>query len=423
MFVKTYTSAQLERSRNLSIVEAALEHLISTLVTGSFLATLTGALGFSDSLTGILSSVIALGCLFQLLSLLVRKHRVKKFVLTISVLNKLLFMLLYLIPLTPLPQSVQTGLFVVLILSAYLLYNLGSPKQISWLLGLVDDQRRGRFTAAKEIVSLIAGMVFSFLMGRVTDHFAEAGQLQIAFALAAGVIFLLMVGHFLSLLWVVDKPVSSGPAMRPMESLRRVLGNRRLLRAALVIALYNIANYVATPFYGTYQIHELGFSLTFVSLITMCGSVIRIFVARAWGRYADRNSFAKMMRWCLVIFGTAQLCAAMAVPSNGRVMFCLYYILHGIAMGGMNSSLTNMVFDYADGDIRADSLAMTQAAAGVAGFLATLCVSPLVSYIQGSGSQLFGIPLYAQQVVSLVGMAFSVTAALCLKKVICSQGK
>ena len=42
------------------IFEAAFQHLISILVAGSFLATLTQELGISDSLTGILSSIISL---------------------------------------------------------------------------------------------------------------------------------------------------------------------------------------------------------------------------------------------------------------------------------------------------------------------------------------------------------------------------
>ena len=186
------------------------------------------------------------------------------------------------------------------------------------------------------------------------------------------------------------------------------------MQAALVIVLYNIANYAATPFYGAYQIHELNFSLTYVSVITMCGSVARILVSRAWGRYADRNSFARLMQWCLVIFGASLVCAALAVPSNGRVMFCLYYILNGIAMGGMNSSLTNLIFDYAESDIRADSLAITQAAAGVAGFVSTLCVSPLVSYIQNSGSRFLGVSVYAQQVASVIGLLFTAAAVVWL---------
>ena len=64
------------------------------------MATITKELGVSDSLTGILSSVISLGCLFQLLSLSVRRAKVKKLVVILSVINQAFFMLLYVIPLT-----------------------------------------------------------------------------------------------------------------------------------------------------------------------------------------------------------------------------------------------------------------------------------------------------------------------------------
>jgi hypothetical protein len=94
------------RSRLLYVIEAALEYLISILVAGSFLATLTKELGFSDSLTGILSSMISLGCLFQLISLSIRRTRVKRLVVICSILNQLLFTLLYVIPLIHVPQTV-----------------------------------------------------------------------------------------------------------------------------------------------------------------------------------------------------------------------------------------------------------------------------------------------------------------------------
>ena len=59
----------LKRSQLMYMLEAALEYFIAILVSGSYLATLTKELGLSDSLTGLLSSIISLGCLFQLLSI------------------------------------------------------------------------------------------------------------------------------------------------------------------------------------------------------------------------------------------------------------------------------------------------------------------------------------------------------------------
>ena len=91
-------------------------------------------------------------------------------------------------------------------------------------------------------------------------------------------------------------------------------------------------------------------------------------------------------------------------------MFILYYLLHGIALGGINSALTNLIFEYIPSESSADALAVTQAFSGLAGFLTTLCISPLVSYIQNNGNSLFGLPIYAQQFVTLIALTFTVLA-------------
>ena len=106
----------LKKSRLMYIFQAALEYLISILVAGSFLATITKELGLSDSLTGILSSIISLGCLFQLFSISIRRTRVKTLVITLSVVNQLFFMLLYVLPLTGAEKPVKAAAFVISIL-------------------------------------------------------------------------------------------------------------------------------------------------------------------------------------------------------------------------------------------------------------------------------------------------------------------
>ena len=57
-----YGCRELRRSRYAYIGEAALEYLIAILVQGTFLAQVTMNIGFTDSQTGIISSVISLGC-------------------------------------------------------------------------------------------------------------------------------------------------------------------------------------------------------------------------------------------------------------------------------------------------------------------------------------------------------------------------
>ena len=119
-----------------------------------------------------------------------------------------------------------------------------------------------------------------------------------------------------------------------------------------------------------------------------------------------------MLRLCFAIAGLGFLCNVFCTPENGHVLYTLYYTLYAIAMGGINSAFTNLFFDYVAEDKRADALAVSLAVAGICGFLTTLTVSPLVTYIQANGNMLFGICVYAQQVLSLISfVATLVTVA------------
>ena len=401
-----------ERSRTMHIFEAMFEYLISILVTGSFLATITTELGISDSLTGIISSFISLGCVFQLLAIFLKLKYVKKTVTTFSVVNQLLFMLLYVLPLAGFEKNNKTVIFVIAIFLAYFFYNMVHPLKINWFMSLVDDKMRGRFTANKEIVSLICGMMFTLFMGALVDHFKSSGDIRKAFIICAIVMFILMVLHTLMMVLSVEKPSQNNGKGNALKQFAFVLKDTNVRKVILLFIIWNMASYSTIPFYGTYMIKELGFSLKFVSILSIVYSMVRIFVSRFWGRYADRNSFAVMIRLCFLVMACGFLINAFAMPSNGKVIFVLFNIFHGIALGGINSALVNLVFDYAPVEMRSDALATSQATSGVVGFLTTLVTSSLVAYIQNNGNKLFGMRIFAQQVTSLIAFAFTIAAAI-----------
>ena len=415
--------ALFKRGRILYIFEALIEYLISILMTGSFLATVTKSLNFSDSLTGVISSVIALGCTFQLLSVLLKPERSKKFVIVMSVANQLLFMMLYIIPLTALPDGVKTALFIVSILSAYLIYNMAHPRKMSWLMSLVEDKKRGSFTANKEIVSLIGGMAFSYAMGAVMDRFSAREHVTDSFPIMAFVVGALLLIHTLMMANIFE-PAENGPQKRSVrQSIAAVMRNKKILKVTTVYVIYNISHYVSVPFYGTYMIGELGLDLKTVALAALVSSVSRIAVSKAWGKYADKRSFAVMIEKCFAFLAVSAVCVMFATPSNGLIMFVLYYLFHGIAMGGINSAMVNMVFDYAPFEMRSDALAISQAAAGIAGFVTTVCISPLVTRMQNGGNSIWGVTVYAQQVLSAISLVLTVAAMIYVRKVLIKKGK
>lgn len=401
----------LKRSRTMYIIEAALEYLVSIMVTGAFLATITKELGISDGLTAILSAITALGCLFQLASVSFKRSSVKSMVVILSVVNQLLFGFLYLIPIFNISKTAKTAIFVVFIFLAYVIYNFAHPKKVAWLMSLVDDNKRGRFTANKEIISLISGMMFSYLMGLLIDVFKEKGDVKTAFIISAITIFVLMVGHTLTLIFSVEKndeKVNEIMAEKGIkERFASVLKDKNILKVTAVYILYQIANYSSISFFGTFVVTDLQMELSVISLITIVGSLARIAVSRFWGKYADRNSFATLIEKCFIFFAMSLLCMSFATARIGMIMYTLYHILHGISMGGLNSALTNMIFDYAPREKRADALVVSQSTAGVIGFLTTVAMSFVFERLQ---TAVEGTGIYAQQILSVFGIFIVIVA-------------
>ena len=71
-------------------------------------------------------------------------------------------------------------------------------------------------------------------------------------------------------------------------------------------------------------------------------------------------------------------------------------------MAGINSSLSNIAFDYVDERHFSVALGAKNAVGGTVGFLASLAGGLIVSAMQDGGNRLFGSTVYAQQVLSCV---------------------
>lgn len=399
------------------IIEAALEYFISLMITGAYLARITGSLGFSDSLTGILSSFVSLGCVFQLGAIhLFRSSRtVKRTIILSHLVHQALFACVYFIPAMPLAGGTKTALFLVCFCGAYIISNLIAPPKASWLISLISDGERGVFTARKEIVSLLSSMTFTYIMGLLVDHLEASGQQRLSFILGGIVILALMVLHTLSLVPVAETPRVTAASQ---SSLKDLLRNRRYMRVLPVILIWHIANRAATPFYGAYEIKELGFSMTFISVLSIAYSLVRAACSPALGRLADRRSFSHMAMVCFMIAAAGYLVNCFTVPENGRIFYTIHYCLYAIAMAGINSAMSNLVYDCVQGPGRLGALAISSALGGVCGFASTCLMSPIVAHIQRQGNRLLGLSLYPAQFVSAVAFLITLLLLVYLRLVI-----
>ena len=408
-----------KRSRLLYIIEAALEYFISITVGGAYLATLTNSLGFTDSLTGILTSFVSLGCGFQIIAIfLANKRPVKRWVTILHTLNQLFFAIVYFVPIFNFNPTAKTVLFILFLLMGHILNNIVNAPKINWYMSLVDDKQRGKFTANKEIISLLGGMLFTFALSAVIDHFKAIGDLKTALILCGIGIVFLTLAHTCTLLFSKEKQEEDIVQSNVKETLKGLIKDKNLIKVVLISVFWNIASYTATPFYGSYQTKELNFSMTFISVLSIITAIVRSSFSRPMGRYADKYSFSKMLNICFLLATIAFGVNIFTTPGNGKVLFTIYIVLHAIAMAGINSSVINLIYDYVEPRQRTAALALKSALAGFAGFFTTLIVSPLVDYIQGAGNLIFGISVYAQQVTSAIAFVFMILLLVYMNTVI-----
>lgn len=399
-------------SRVLYVIEAALEYFITIMVGGAYLARLAVELDIPDNVTGILSSFVTLACCFQIFSIpLFQKGRAKLRVIVWHSVSQLAFCVLYVVPFFEFSSGAKSAVFIAMLGCACISHQIVQSPKLNWYMSLIDDRKRGEFTANKEIVSLFGGMIFSFAMGALIDRFEAMGKTRVSFLLCGITLLVLTVLHTLTLIFSREKDRTKEELCSTGELMRLLLRDKRFFKIILVSVFWNVAHLVATPFYGTYQIKELGFSMTFVSILSIVYAVCRSVFSRPLGRYADQTSFVNMLNVCFAVAMVAFLVNTFTVPANGKIFYTLYYVLYAISMGGINSASVNLIYEQVSPEKRVCALALKNTLAGLGGFLATVLAGMLVERVQANGNMLFGIEVYAQQVVSAIA---SVLIALTL---------
>ncbi len=401
-----------KKARGIYILEAAFEYFVSIMMTGAFLAALLSRNGVPDWLVGIISSFISLTCIFQIFSAsIVRKgSSVKRIIFLFTLANELIFAFLYIIPIFPISSGVKCALFVVLIFSAYVIYNLVNPLKFSWYMLFVKSGERGTFTAKKEIISLISGMAFSYLMGQVSDYFTDIGKSNLAFLLSAVTLFVVSGVHLALIFSTREHSIevkNTGGAKNFFSSFKS-LSNKTVLALIVLQILWSSTTHFANNFYGVYQTGDLGFTLRFCAVLSMIQAGVRAVVSPFMGRIADRYGWHKNLMICFSSAALSFLSMIFCVPENGAVMYILHNIFYGIAMSGINGGLMNIVFDYVPESERTATLGMKAGISGVFGFGVTAFAGMILKNIQESGVVLFEREIYAQQVLSLISFVLCV---------------
>lgn len=402
------------------IIEAGFEYFISLFVTGTMLGYILDTVGFSDALQGIISTVATFTCGAQLFAIVLAGRKVKRIVTIGHVINQLAFTLLYLLPIFNLPSGLKTALLLVFLFAGHIINNAINPAKIAWLMTSVQNNKRGGFTAVKEMVSLAGGIAVSLGFGAVADTFRDASGMPTTpyYVICAVALILMTAIHTVTLLISTEKyvPAATRPSIK--STIGRMVTNRDLIKVIGVGVIWNIASGFSVSFYASYLREELAFSFTLIAFITTAGSICRILVSPLVGKIADKYSFATSMTLCFAVVAMGFLSMCFTTPET-RWLYLVYACLHAFSMAGINSGVINLIYDYVVPEDRATAMGVKNALGGILGFLAALLSGFILGKIQTAGGlTVFGVTLYAQQFLALLSFAVTIILIIYMRTVI-----
>ncbi len=398
-----YESADYKRSRLAYAAQCTFEYFVTILAGDAYLAKLLTQMGVKDSAVGVISSFISLAFLFQLASLFLIRHirNVKKTATFFNTLSSFLFMCLYFLPFLPVGVRGKTVCAGAVILSAYFCNYVVTSMIFKWGNSFVEPTKRGTFSAGKEMLSLVSGIVFTLSVGHIFDRFEAKDNLKGGFLFMAAAIFTVTVLNFISLLLIKKE---ENPPKADVVSYKAVfentLRNKSFRRVVLMDSAWKFATYMTLGFMGIYKTKDLMLTVGTVQIINMVGNLGRFSLSMPFGKFANKYGFAKGIEFGYFLAALAFLANCFCTP-NTWWLIVAFTLLHSVSLAGINQNSFNIMYSYVKTDYFVQASAIKNSVAGLVGFIASLIGSRILEAVQANGNRVFGLPLYGQQLLSL----------------------
>lgn len=421
-----FLSPGFKRSRISYILNAAFDYCAVLAISGVFLTKLLVYIGLSDAQIGILNSVTSFAFLFQLLSIgIVRFMKNSKLVsVTALTLSHVFFMASFFVPFLAVSRLAKMIIVVVLYVLAYILRSVVSGIWSKWANSFVSPDNRGEYSAVKEIISLISGVLFTLALGYIVDGYIKGNDIEGSFVFLGITILVFNIANFISLILMEKEYVVTSQEKQNRKSLKEVisntLGNKSFTNLVILSVIYQVATYFTLGFISVYTVKELALSVVTIQVINAVSIIARILVTRPFGKFADKTSFATAINLALLISAVGYAINMFATPSTWWV-YAVYAVLNSVAASGLSQNMSNVYYSYVESDYLVQAISINSSIGGIVGFGAALIASEMVDVIQANGNMIFGCHIYAQQVLSGISALLFLAATIFCHKVIRKQ--
>jgi Na+/melibiose symporter-like transporter len=257
----------------------------------------------------------------------------------------------------------------------------------------------------------------------MVDRFAEADNVYGGFIFTAIVMLVVAMMDFICLCLMKNRepvPAEEQTSVPFGKILKSIFASRGFRSVVIAYVLWTVANYTISGFMGTYKTKDLLLTVGTVQLINIVGCLARALVSRPFGRYTDKRSYSAGLKLGLCIVTLSFVANIFTTPSLWW-MVIVHTLLHNVAMAGIGQNFNNIMFSYVEESYFVEATAIKNSIGGLCGFLASLVAGEILSAIQENGNMLFGMPMYAQQLLSVLAAVIALGSILYIHFVLQKQ--
>lgn len=381
-------SSKIRRSLNFILLGNILGSVHGIICGGGTTAMigLATELGANDMIFGILSAMPQITALLQLpYSVLVnRTHKRKKYMLTLGLFSRVLWLFFglipYLMPMAPATLQLWSIIFLLGISSC-----CGAVINVCWfpwLSDLAPISIRARWMSIRESFLAAANVIIGVVVAYVLDTLPPESRYVIIFLIggAAGMLDMICFGF-------CEEVYSAPPRKQSLlRAFSEVFANKRFMRLVIMWTAWCFTANLSGVYLTPYSMNVMGLSFLQIMIFsTIAASIVSIFVMPKWGLMLDRFGFRNVMMVSCIVASLTPLFYLFSSPGNIWPTL-LHNVIGAMFWCGCNLTASNMQLSCSPDETRPTYIAVFSCVTALVGTtLGSLAGGALLEGWRGAG--------------------------------------
>ncbi len=407
--------AAIRRSLNLILLGNIFGNLHGIICGGGTTAMidLANELKAGDLAFGVLNGIPQAAALLQIpFSMLVnRTHRRKKYMLTLGLFSRALWLLFGFIPLVvPVhPAWLRLWTLIFLLGISSCCSAVINVSWFPWFSDLAPGSIRGRWLSYRDTIVAVINLGFGLLTARLLDTLPSPSRYIIIFILGGtlGMLDMVCFGFCREVYSSEPRRLHIGAVMRD------IFRNRPFCRLVVMWTAWCFTSNLCAPYLGRYSVNEMGLSyLQMMVFSTAAASVATVLVTALWGKALNRYGCRSVM--LVAAAATSMTDAFYLFSTPGSVWpVLLRNFMGAMFWSGCNLAANSMQLSATPDDARPSYIAVFACVTSLAGVaLGTLTGGSLLEAWESAGWFSGGLDRFKALIILSVALRALVAALL-----------